>query len=206
MVSTATQYAPVAPSKVGQTKVNKKPAPISWEAFQKKYLTREDGYKYEWVNGEVEKTKRSMDKTQLYILNNLMDFFLNLRLAGKVVGHLIAEPDLFFPDVHRRPDIVWLTKEQMYKMADGTNDIPAFVIEVISTNDQSIRVEKKMNNYRNAGVKVVWQIFPDLQTVHVYAGQHLNSMTVCTGQQICSAAPALPDFAMPVSEIFKKAL
>jgi Uma2 family endonuclease len=186
--------------------VNKKPALISWEAFQKKYLTREDGYKYEWVKGEVEKTKRSRDKSQLYILNNLMEFFLHLRLAGKVTGHLVAEPDLFFPDVHRRPDVAWLTTEQMYKMSDGTNDIPAFVIEVISTHDQSIRVEKKMNNYRNAGVQVVWQIFPELKTVHVYSGPRLDSMTVCTGEQICSAASALPDFAMPVSEIFRKAL
>lgn len=184
----------------------KKPAPVSWETFQKKYLTREDDYKYEWVNGIVEKTKRSMDKTQLYILNNLMDFFFKLQVSGKVAGHLVAEPDLFFPDVHRRPDIAWLTKEQMYSMANGANHVPAFVIEVISTNDQSIRVEKKMNNYRNAGVKVVWQIFPDLKTVHVYAGQRLDSMTVCTGEQICSAAPALPDFALPVNEIFKKTL
>lgn len=36
---------------------------ISWEDFKRKYLSREDGYKYEWVNGAVEKTKRSMDKT-----------------------------------------------------------------------------------------------------------------------------------------------
>lgn len=206
MVTTVTQYEPVAPFKVGQTKVNKKPVAISWEAFQKKYLTREDGYKYEWVNGEVEKTKRSMDKTQLYILFNLMAHFQNLLVKGKVYGQLIAEPDLFFPDVHRRPDIAWLTKEQMYEMAEGANHVPAFVIEVISTNDQSIRVEKKMNNYRNAGVKVVWQIFPDLKTVHVYAGQRLDSMTVCTSEQICSAAPALPDFALPVNEIFKKTL
>ena len=206
MVSTVARKAPASPVPVTQPNLPEKDKRISWEAFQKKYLSREDGYKYEWVNGEVEKTKRSMDKTQLYILNNLMDFFLNLRVAGKVVGHLIAEPDLFFPDVHRRPDVVWLTTEQMYKMADGANHVPTFVVEVISTNDQSIRVEKKMNNYRNAGVKVVWQIFPDLKTVHVYAGQRLDAMTVCTGQQICSAAPVLPDFAMPVSEIFKKTL
>lgn len=45
--------------------VNGKKQHISWPDFQKKYLSREDGYKYEWVNGAVEKTRHSMDKTQL---------------------------------------------------------------------------------------------------------------------------------------------
>lgn len=33
---------------------------VSWEAFQHKYLTREDAYKYEWVDGQVEKTKSTI--------------------------------------------------------------------------------------------------------------------------------------------------
>ena len=43
---------------------------ISWATFEKKYLTREDGYRYEWLNGTIEKTKK-MNKTQLFILRNL---------------------------------------------------------------------------------------------------------------------------------------
>lgn len=39
----------------GQTAQNP-PKLISWEAFEKKYLSREDRFKYEWVNGTVEKT------------------------------------------------------------------------------------------------------------------------------------------------------
>ena len=32
--------------------------PITWEQFEKKYLWREDGYLYEWLNGQVERTSR----------------------------------------------------------------------------------------------------------------------------------------------------
>lgn len=32
--------------------------PITWEQFKNRYLWREDGYKYEWINGYVERTKR----------------------------------------------------------------------------------------------------------------------------------------------------
>jgi len=34
------------------------PELISWEDFKSKYLTREDNYKYEWLNGKVERTLR----------------------------------------------------------------------------------------------------------------------------------------------------
>ena len=89
------------------------PRKISWETFQKKYLTREDGYKYEWLNGVVEKTKSTMDKTQFYILRNLLRFFRKLLNEGKVSGELIPEGDLFFEENHRRLDVCWLTDEQI---------------------------------------------------------------------------------------------
>ena len=49
----------------------RQPKPVSWETFEKKYLSREDSWKYEWVNGIVEKTKRFMYQEQFYILHNL---------------------------------------------------------------------------------------------------------------------------------------
>lgn len=203
MPSTATQSVqPPRSPKPASSKVNGEG--MSWKDFQKKYLHREDGYKYEWLNGVVEKTKRTMDKTQLYILRNLSAFFRQLLNTGKVQGELIAEPDLFFLENHRRPDICWLTNEQIDRMAYGENDVPAFVIEVISSNDYLNRVEKKMDNYRDAGVQVVWQVFPDYEKVHVYTGNALDSMTIRSGSQTCSAAPVLPDFILPVKDIFFK--
>ncbi len=177
--------------------------PISWEAFQRKYLSREDGYKYEWVGGMVEKTQRAMDKTQLYMLRNIQKLFRQLLQEGKVQGELISEPDLFFLVNHRRPDICWLTDAQIDSLADpDAYEVPTFLIEVISTNDQINKVKKKMVNYREAGVKVVWHIFPQLKQVDVYSGTRLSQMTVCDGDQICSAAPALPGFEMSVNAIF----
>lgn len=178
---------------------------ISWEEFEREYLSREDEYKYEWVEGRVVKTKRSMNKTQLYILDNLLDFFELLKFEGKISGHLFSEPDLFFLTNHHHPDIVWMTKEQMRKLADPkAYEVPAFIIEVVSTNDQINELKDKMKNYRDAGVQVVWQIYPKQQEVEIYSGKNLAKNKVCFGRQICSAAPVLPAFAMPASAIFKK--
>lgn len=175
---------------------------VTWKEFEANYLTREDEFKYEWVNGIIEKTTRSTDQMQIFILRNLRRFFEKLRAEGKVSGELEAEIDTkFSKDVMRRPDILWFSEEQLDKMAYGEKQIPEFVIEVISTNDQVNRLQEKMRNYRDADVKVVWQIFPNLEEVHVYKG---TKMEICANEKKCSAAPVLPDFELKASEIFKK--
>ena len=179
------------------------PKKISWEEFQRRYLSRENTYKYEWVNGEVVKTKRTMDYSQIFILKNLVNFFNQIKSKQKIDGMLISEVDTFFLENHRRPDIAWFTDEQIAKAKDGIKPVPQFIIEVISTKDQLNLVEQKMDNYRAAGVKVVWQIFPFFEKVHVYACENLDSMTVCKGDRLCTAAPALPDFVMAAKDVFK---
>jgi Uma2 family endonuclease len=182
----------------------KPPRRIGWAEFDKRYLSREDGYKYEWVHGLVEKTAYTMNPTQLYIQYKLQDLFMDLKTAGKVDGQLLAETDLFFfPEVHRRPDFAWLTHEQAKRLAQpDTIEIPAFIIEVISTRDAVVRLVDKMRHYRAAGVQVVWLIYPAQQEVHVYGGPDLEQMVVRTGDKVCSATPVLPAFAFPASDIF----
>ena len=169
---------------------------INWAEFQKKYLSREDNFKYEWVNGQVEKSTRSMDKTQLYILRNLTKYFRSLNYQGI----LAAESDNFFNQNHRRPDIVFYTDEQIDLARHEENIVvPQFVIEVISKRDQMNLVHNKMQDYRKAGVQVVWHIFPLLEEIHVYLG---DTMTICKGEKICSASPVLPDFQIKASDVF----
>ena len=193
MVATVAQKA----SALAPKKALKK---ISWDEFQRKYLSREDPFKYEWVNEQVEKTPRDMDKTQLYILVNLMEFLSKLKLTRLIDGNLIAEGDTFFAGNHRRPDIAYYS-EALIQASRRNEDVhPDFVIEVISKKDQAERLTEKMNDYWAAGVKVVWQIFPNTKQVHVYHGK---KMTVCTGDDLCSAEPAVEGFVLAAKDIFK---
>lgn len=201
--SVASKTSP-QPQLVAASRQAKLPRRIGWPEFEKRYLSREDGYKYEWVNGLVEKTTYTTPPTQLYIQYNLQEIFMRLKTEGKVEGQLLAETDLFFfPEVHRRPDFSWLTHEQTKRLTQpGAIEIPAFVIEVISTHDAARKLVDKMRHYRTAGVQVVWLIYPAQQEVHVYGGPDLEQMVVRTGEKICSAAPVMPAFAFPVHDIF----
>jgi Uma2 family endonuclease len=204
--SAAVQQAPQIPvfGPKAEVKTAKPAKTVTWPEFKRKYLTREDAYKYEWVNGNIEKTIRSMDQFQLIILLNLRNFFEALRFSKKADGCFEPEIDAFFlENIHRRPDISYYSKTQLIAISKGEQQVPGFVVEIISNNDQINRIHKKMQNYRDAGVRVVWQIFPNLAEVHVYQGAHLNEMRVCKDGTLCSAAPILPGFALSVADIFK---
>ena len=178
--------------------------PITYKQFQKRYLNKDDKFKYEWVRGFTIISTHAMEKYQFFIMRNLRNFFNHLLKTEQLSGYLESEFILSFgKDVNRKPDIFYFTEEQSIQSALGGNPIPQFIIEVISTTDQLNYMIDKMNDYRAADVKVVWHIFTTKNEVHVYTGTNLTSMTVCKGETICSAAPVLPVFSLSVNDIFK---
>jgi len=177
------------------------PERISWEDFQAEYLTREDAYKYEWLDGIVEQTERAMNQNQFFIVGNLQDFFHRLKFEQKVSGQLIAEGDIFFGKHHRRPDLAYLNAQQMAKTAKGEKEVPQFVIEIISKNDVANKVQAKVQDYQRADVQVIWHLYPELEQVHIYRGKE---GVICTDDDICSAAPVLPAFELRAKDIFQK--
>ena len=98
-----------------------------------------------------------------------------------------------------------MENEQIDKLAveDGAIEVPAFVIEVISNHDAAAKLTDKMEDYRKAGVQVAWHIYPKIKQVHVYSGKNLRQSVVCSGDEICSAAPVLPAFELPAKDVFK---
>jgi Uma2 family endonuclease len=78
------------------------------------------------------------------------------------------------------------------------------VVEIISTQDQMNLAHKKMQDYRAAGVEVVWHVFPQIEEVHVYSGNGLKNMTVCQQEDRCSAVSVIDGFEMTANDVFKK--
>ena len=73
-----------------------------------------DGYKYEWNDGELIKFTGT-NKKQVYIYDVLLD--LLYEKGYKKVGALISEYDTMLSGIQmRRPDIAYLTKEQIQEI------------------------------------------------------------------------------------------
>lgn len=195
MLATITKE-PKAIHKNGQKNTPKK---ISWEQFQKQYLSREDGFKYEWLNGLIEKTPRTMDYKQLQMVENILAFFEELKVAKGIKGRIHEELDTFFDVQHRRPDLCFITTEQLKKIKTEA-PVPSFVVEIISITDNINRVNRKVDDYFDAGVKVLWHIFPELKKVHVY--ENSKHILICEGADLCSAEAAIEGFVLSVDAIF----
>lgn len=177
-----------------------KPRPISFEAFYKKYATRVDGFKYEWNNGFIEKSD-AMRQEELYIVENLTDFFYTIKpLVG---GILTTEIETWTSDIKwRKPDMAYFTKSQIAIASEKINTIPPFVIEFVSKNDDINDVLDKNLEYFRAGVQVVWWLFPKQKQVHVYTSR--RDVVICENNMYCSAEAAVPYFSLTVDAIFKK--
>ncbi len=158
-----------------------------------------DGFKYEWNDGEIIQFT-GMKKEQFYIYDILLDLFIDK--GYKKTGTLMAEPDVELTGIQmRRPDIACFTKEQVERGRNGGETIPAFAIEIISSNDQINQMEKKLVEYFKAGMQVVWVIIPSHKIVYVHTYTNRREVKLCLGSDICSAAPVLPDFEIPVDAL-----
>jgi Uma2 family endonuclease len=173
---------------------------MTLEQFWNKYSDREDGFKYEFNNGIVEKTTRKMKIKELYIVNNIRRAFTQTSAYQKGDG-LFDEVEIeTLPEQGRRPDMAYMTKTQLNK---GDNrSLPTFVIEVISDTDGINRVNNKLEEYFQAGILVVWHIFPQQQLIYAYNSP--IDVKICRGNMICSAVPAVEDFQMTATAIFQK--
>lgn len=177
----------------------RQPRKVSKARFLKEYADQEDGYKYEWNDGIVEKYQ-GMNQQQAEIYFLLMAYFQKTE-ASKTGGGLITETDMLTtPNQLRRPDISFYTGEQRRLMKQGENQIAPWVAEVISPSDNANKINSKLDEYFLAGVQVVWHIFPESKQVYVYTSP--ESVTICRGQTVCRAAPALPDLVISAEVLF----
>lgn len=172
---------------------------ISLGDFLRLYADVEDGYKYEYNNGKIEKTK-SIDQAQGFIQKILSKLFYQTKVSRED-GSFLAETDMKTSKKQlRRPDLSIYLGSQQAKIANGESQVAPWVGEIISPSDKADLINNKLIEYFNAGVKVVWYIFPASNQVYVYTS--LDDVTICRGKTICSSQPVLPDFTISAQELF----
>lgn len=108
-------------------------------------------------------------------------------------------------DAVRSPDVSWvslekwnaLTKEQKRKFAPID---PDFVLELMSPSDDLDRLQNKMREYIDCGVRLGWLINPDALQVEIYRqGQEKE---VLDNPQTLSGEDVMPNLLVSLEEIF----
>ncbi len=115
------------------------------------------------------------------------------------------------PDTVRAPDIAFVAKERVPPagVPRGYWELaPDLVVEVVSPNDPSTSsgcdsaadVQDKIEEWLNAGVRRVWVVYPDTQTIHIC--RSLKEVNVLKPGDRLDGEDVLPGFSCTVEEIF----
>ena len=166
---------------------------LKWES--------DDAFVYEYDNGRLEPTL-SMKQEEVFLLQHLTRHFQQTD-AYRQEGELVAEVDVWLTDKQmRRPDVAYYNITQLRQMAVGEQVVPSFAVEFVSDNDDIRKYIRKLNEYFQAGVQVVWLVFSNDQTVYVYTSP--KTVTIATDNDSIHAAPVLAELQMTVNELFQK--
>lgn len=197
MIMVSSRMAEVVPKRFHSQEAGK----MTLEQFLDKNRKGTAEIKSEWNNGIIEKTN-AMRIDEQYIYKNLLNAF-DKTTAYQKGDMLTSELEVWTsPTQWRKPDVVYLTAQQIEDGSDGTNQIPFFIIELISKNDNINVVMNKVKEYFDAGTKIVWLVYTKLQIVQIYTSY--NKLQLCADDDLCSAETVVKGFNLTVNDIFKK--
>lgn len=161
-----------------------------------------DGSKQELVRGEVvtmPPPKGRHGFVQLNVGVILAGFVKSNRLGWTVTeSGTVLERD---PDTVRGPDVSFYSVARHPHPPGEWFDIPPdLAVEVLSPSDRRGPVRGKIREYLANGVRLVWLVDPDAETVTVYAGT-LRGVEFDSTDTL-DAPDVLPGFTCRVADFF----
>jgi Uma2 family endonuclease len=107
------------------------------------------------------------------------------------------------PDTVRAPDVAFVARERI--PAAGVPEgfwpfAPDLAVEVVSPSDRFDDVMSKVQEYLNAGTRLIWVLHPRTQSAMAY--RPIGEVRLLWGQDELSGEDVLPGFRCRVEEIF----
>ena len=157
---------------------------------------------YEIVNGHPEE-KEVPGARHSGICGRLITQ-LGFYLRDNKIGGLYPEASFQIGANERIPDLAFILSERIPSEGEPETKwliVPDIAIEVISPNDFYEKVNAKAMEYLVAGVKQVWIVSPENQTITVF--RSATDITAFPPESELLSEDLLPGFRCKVSEIFK---
>ena len=164
---------------------------------------RDDGHKHELVDGGIVVSPTGFRHSEIVIkISHIIATFLEKSPLGKVYS---ADVGIVLPNGNlRSPDVTFIRNEKLPggKSPEGFAEVvPDLAVEVLSPSDSFTQVGRKIGEYIECGVPLVWLVDPARETVTVY--RSLSETEQHGSQDTIDAEPVLPGFSCPVSKFFQ---
>jgi Uma2 family endonuclease len=166
----------------------------------------EDIERYEIIDGvRVDREPLGAFET---VLASWLCHVINSFAAGKKLGLAVNEV-LFVLNtarhLNRRPDVAFVSYARwptaIVAREPAWNVVPDLAIEIVSPTNLAEEVDRKMTDYFQAGVRLVWVFYPDSGRVYVY--QSPTHVSILERTDALDGGEVLPDFRLPISELYE---
>ena len=128
------------------------------------------------------------------VKRNGLGFVVGSDAMMRLAPGLVRIPDVSFISWNRLPG----RRVPRVPIADLAPDL---AVEVVSPGDTAREMEQKLQEYRAAGVRLVWYVLPPAREVHVYTAERHNVLTI---EQDLAGGDVLPGFALPLRQLFEE--
>jgi Uma2 family endonuclease len=169
-----------------------------------------DGELYEIVDGR--RIKKTMSYHAGLVATDLgTELSAHIRQQAPRPGRLAIEVLFRIPVTNdssrqRRPDIAFVSSERWPMdrptslREDAWDVVPDLTVEVISPTDRAWDLLDKIGECFQAGVRLVWAVFPRHQCIYVY--EAADRIRVLTRSDTLDGGVVLPGFQLPLSRLF----
>ncbi|MCH7686842.1 MAG: Uma2 family endonuclease [Planctomycetes bacterium] len=161
---------------------------------------------YELIDGVlVEKTMGYFESRLASVLIYLMESFLQDNNLGFVVGESAATQLL--PEQVRIPDVAFVSWDRLPERKVPREPLPSVVpdlaVEVLSKSNTKQEMDRKLQDYFQSGVRLVWYLDPPTQTAQVYTSPEEYKSVDKNGT--LEGGDVLPGFSLSMQDWFARA-
>lgn len=168
-------------------------------------LTMPDGDLYELVDGQL--VERDMGTKSNWIAGKLFRLIGDYAESNGLGWGLPTDNGFQCfpgrPNQVRKPDVAFIRMGRLpnEELPDGHCQIaPDLIAEVISPNDFYSNVMRRIFDFMEAGVPLIWVIDPDSRSVMVYRAD--GSVSLLHEHDELSGEGVLQGFSCPIGELF----
>lgn len=154
----------------------------------------------------VEKVMGSLESCLAVELVRVLANFVKPRKFGIVSGE--AGMMRLFPGLVRIPDAAFARREKFTQGRMPREPVPSLVpdlaAEILSEGNTSQEMSRKLTDYFEAGVRLVWYFDPRQRTVQVFTAP--GTAQLLTEHDILTGGDVLPGFSLSLQEFFRDPL
>lgn len=106
------------------------------------------------------------------------------------------------PDTVRQPDLSYVNETRLpqARVRSFPELAPDFVVEVVSPSDTASEVQSKVDEWLQAGVHLVWVLYPLTHTAMTYRSD--GEIQLLHADDTITTEPVLPGFACRLGDLF----